>query len=293
MEQMRDLDQIQERDPDEAGRRVGTLVMATIAFVGLSTAVGVVLGRAARPAAEDQSLDPLAALGAGSVANRAATAAPATDDKADAALKVDKASLRFPNALTDAEDRPEVLAALAAAAVEEAALVDAPLSHPGHAPSATAPANLDAVASTERIPAAMPASVSAGPAGRALAQAAKYDPLVEASIPEGPARSERARRGKEGDFNLQVASYETEEQAKALAEGLRAKGHEAFVTRADIPERGVYFRVRIGPFESRWRANLYRTKFEAAEQMNTYVVRRPKEKRIKNTQAADPALAKP
>lgn len=294
MEHMRDLEQIQERDAEGAGRRLGTVVMAALVFIGLSTAVGVVLGRAARSEPVQTDLDPLASLASHHTADSANGGARGPSDDATtqakrADLKVDKVALRFPNALTHQEERPEVLAALAAAAVEEAEVAGAPNGAGVALPSeATASASqqqgtpglreMPEVAPAERIPAAMPASVTAGPAGRALARAAKYDPMVGAAIPQNPERSERARRGKEGDFNLQVASYTEEPPAKALAEGLRAKGHEAYVTRADIPERGVYYRVRIGPFESRWRANLYRDKFERREQMNTYVVRRPKKK---------------
>lgn len=46
------------------------------------------------------------------------------------------------------------------------------------------------------------------------------------------------------------------------------------MTEAELGERGVFFRVRIGPFEHARDAERYRTTFEQEEQMNTYVVRR-------------------
>ena len=82
-----------------------------------------------------------------------------------------------------------------------------------------------------------------------------------------------APRGHDGEFTLQVISYDRPEPSKAFAEGLRAKGHEAFVVAADIPDRGRYYRVRIGPFKGRAEADAYRKKFEDDEHMNTYVVR--------------------
>ena len=45
------------------------------------------------------------------------------------------------------------------------------------------------------------------------------------------------------------------------------------MTAADIPDRGRYYRVRIGPFKTRLLAEEYRRKFEDEEHMNTFVVR--------------------
>jgi hypothetical protein len=39
-----------------------------------------------------------------------------------------------------------------------------------------------------------------------------------------------------------------------------------------VPERGLWHRVRIGPFKSRFLANDYREKFEKTERMTPYVV---------------------
>jgi cell division septation protein DedD len=112
--------------------------------------------------------------------------------------------------------------------------------------------------------------------GQTLPAAARRDPMVAAASP-AELSSERAPAGAEGEFSLQVISYEEGAPARRFADGLRARGHRAFVTEADIPERGRYFRVRIGPFETRPEAEAYRRKFETDEGMNTFVVRRPRE----------------
>jgi cell division septation protein DedD len=70
-----------------------------------------------------------------------------------------------------------------------------------------------------------------------------------------------------------VISYDRPEPSQAFADGLRAKGHMAFVQTAEIPERGKFFRVRIGPFKTKAEAMAYRKKFEDDEHMNTFVVR--------------------
>ena len=50
-----------------------------------------------------------------------------------------------------------------------------------------------------------------------------------------------------------------------------------FVSEAQVDERGHYWRVRVGPFESRREADEYRRRFETEERMNTYVVRRERD----------------
>jgi len=259
---MRDLEQIQERDPEESGRRLGTMVMAALTLVGLSSAIGVVVGRAAQPDAQEVA-DPLAAVDFGSARGEL------SDESDTPEPQVQATDLTFPNTLAERDDRPEVLAALAAAEREAAALADDAV-----APIPAAPV-LQAQATPAGVVHTLPAAIAAGPASRQLPHVAKQDPLVAQAIPNR-APAPTAPRGEEGEYTLQVISYDKPEPARAFAERLRAKGHQAFVSRAEIEDRGVYFRVRIGPFEKRHKARAYRSKFESDEGMNTYVVRRPK-----------------
>ena len=85
---------------------------------------------------------------------------------------------------------------------------------------------------------------------------------------------ESAPEGHDGDYTVQVISYDSPEGAHAFAAGLRARGHRAFVMRADVDGRGTMYRVRIGPFETMAAANQYRRDFEETERMNTIVIRR-------------------
>lgn len=278
-----DLDQIQERDADERGRSLGSILLAALALVGLTFAIGVVVGQAAEPQALPE--DPLAKLDAAATSAKAQPAAPAA-----AAPKVEAADLSFHATLGDEEERPEVLAALQAAAAEEAALAAAkPTEAAAVGPEAEAelspteqvevaavePAEAegtDDAMGTEELVATVPAAVAAGSAARSLPRVAKHDPLVAAAF-RAEDDAPPAPRGHDGEFTLQVISYDRPEPSRAFAQGLRAKGHEAFVVSADIPDRGRYYRVRIGPFKGRAEAEAYRAKFEDDEHMNTYVVR--------------------
>ncbi len=288
--QVRDLEQLEERDPQDRGRRIGMVLMATLGIVALTFAMGVVVGKAAEPAASTK--DPLDQLDrvAAATAKPSAPAAAAAKGESTA---VNAADLSFPKSLTEEEDRPEVIAALAAAAKEEETLDDkvpaatvlaatavdaqtaAGAARTTHAAQPSTAAD-DEAGDEPAHPAALPAAVAAGSAGQKLLKAAKHDQLVAAALPEA-APKERAPHGEEGEFTLQIVSYDAPAPAQAFASSLRAKGHEAFVTSADVPDRGRYYRVRIGPFATRDRAAAYRHKFENDEHMNTIVVRRSKD----------------
>lgn len=276
---VRDLEQIQERDGDDRGRRIGALLMAALALVGLTFAIGVVVGRAAEPEeAVQPTEDPLAKL----ERVQGAAAAPIAAAKP---LNVKASDMSFPSTLTETEERPEVLAAIAAAAAEEAALNPTAALAEDAAPIPTVapivvpqPEELPAEVSTEELVASVPAAVAAGSAGRTLPKAIRHDSLVASALRSGEADDTAdAPQGYDGELTLQVISYDRPEPARAFAAGLRDKGHEAFVQAAEVEERGTFYRVRIGPFKSREQAEKYRQKFEQEEHMNTFVVRRKEE----------------
>jgi DedD protein len=274
---VRDLEQLEERDPEDRGRRIGTIVMATLGIVALTFAVGVVVGKAAEPSAPEK--DPLDQLDRVAAATMKPSLEKALAPQGKAPVQVDAMALAFPKTLTEDEDRPEVLAALAAAEQEEANLAAAANVVDDLTPSAaelTVPENDIEESDEAEEPAVLPAVVAAGSARRTLARTAEHDELVAAVMPEG-APQERAPHGGDGEYTLQVISYDAPGPAQAFASNLRAKGHEAFVASADIEGRGRYYRVRIGPFKVRQTAEAYRHKFEEQEHMNTIVVRRAKD----------------
>lgn len=250
---MRDLEQIEERDPQgEEGtfRRAGAFVLAALLTLTLVYGMAAVLAGPETPTAQAQ--DPLAAL---DQAESLAVEARAFEEEAEAEIEVDREALTFPATLLG-DERPEVAAALAAAAAEHETLAAAAVQPVSATPTLT-----------------LPAAVAATGEAVQLAQASQRDPLVAAALPT-PAPRERGRVGEDGRYTLQVVSYRSEEEAELFAEALRAKGHDAFVLEAEIEGRGTYYRVRIGPFETMGEAQRYRRRFEVEEQMDTFVVRR-------------------
>ena len=248
---MRDLEQIRERGDETEGRPlalVGLLIGVTVALV---FAMGSVVGWTDEAEAAEE--DPLARL------DRASGLTPVEDsEEASEVPEVERTSLRFPEALGPADERPEAVAALAMAAAE--------LAHPDPLDPRPAPTEL-------RIAEALPAAVTAsGPESTSIARAAAADPLVASSLPAPSATP--APAGHDGRYTIQVISYDSPEGAEGFASALRARGHRAFVMTAEVEGRGTVHRVRIGPFENLREAQRYRRDFEQAERMNTLVVRR-------------------
>ena len=238
---MRDLERIEERPSDE-GR--GVLVLSGVGLVA-ALAIVIAVVAALPDTAESRVEDPLQML---AIAEEAGTAEePVPEEDPD----INPETLSFPATLTD--NRPEIAVAVAAAAAE--------LEH------------LDPV--TRRPPpsdiaAGLPAAVTAGPDGEVVEMAATHDPLVAATVPE---HTKSAPAGYEGRYTLQVISYRDAQEARIFASALRKRGHAAYVTSGNVEGRGMHWRVRIGPFETRQQAQSYRTTFEREEGMNTFIVR--------------------
>jgi len=240
---MRDLERIEERSPDE-GKRV-----LVLSGVGLIAAIGIVVAAVAALPGEGESQveDPLQTL--------ALTGAPeeAKAEERPPEPLLDPETLSFPTTLVT-ESRPEVAAAMAAAAAELAHLD--PLTSPPP---------------RSNIAAGLPAAVTAGPDREVVEMAAIRDPLVAATVPD---RTTSSPAGHDGLYTLQVISYRDPQEAQVFADALRKRGHTSYVTRGSVEGRGTHWRVRIGPFESRREAQSYRTTFEHEEGMNTFIVRK-------------------
>lgn len=252
---MRDLDQLRERGDESTGRKIGLFAMASLLSVAAVFAMGIMIGRGDATEAAAPS-DPLAQL---------ALAPTAQAEDKDDALEMKPESLSFPSTLTDRVD-PAVEATVRAAAEEHAALEGQPVAAapiPAQIPAAPAPVAPD-------LP-AFPASREATEDTDRLARVAKHDPLIAGALSPTPA-AEVAPHGHEGAYTLQVVSYESADQAERFAKNLRTRNHKAFVMQAEVPGRGRFFRVRIGPFETRKDALDYQTSFERDEHMHTIVV---------------------
>jgi cell division septation protein DedD len=87
-----------------------------------------------------------------------------------------------------------------------------------------------------------------------------------------PRSHERAEAGSPGNFQIQVASFRDKAEADAYVEELRLRGHRAHSEAARVPNRGLWYRVRIGPFKEKAKALSYKAEFESKENMAAFLV---------------------
>jgi cell division septation protein DedD len=89
-----------------------------------------------------------------------------------------------------------------------------------------------------------------------------------------------------------VASFKQQPDADAFVADLRKRGHRAFRQAAYVPGRGLWHRVRVGPFKSKFQANQYKKKFEKSERVAPFVVDPHKVKAQQELRAAKLAIRK-
>lgn len=98
--------------------------------------------------------------------------------------------------------------------------------------------------------------------------APKPEPKAEEAVAE-PAPEPK----QEPKFTLQVGSFQVRSEAEAFHQDLRARGYEPWIAQVDLEEKGVWFRVRVGGYDSYDAALAGKAKFEDAEHIIAYVTR--------------------
>jgi DedD protein len=214
----------------------GGAVVACLVFV-----LGVMVGkrlegreRVARKAATSAAIDPLAALD-----ELGADEATGTDD------------LAFPAALTGDEKAKK-------RALDAADLAPARALTPDGTGAIMQSMRGAAAKLAEPAPAPAPAPSTPKPATVAAAPA-----------PEGAAPAAKA----ESRFTLQISSFQERAEADALAARLSKDGYKPFIVMSDVPEKGIFFRVRIGEFVARTDAMTAKEEFEKKQKIIAYVTR--------------------
>ena len=87
-----------------------------------------------------------------------------------------------------------------------------------------------------------------------------------------PAEGAKAAVGSAGNYQIQVASFADATEADAYVSELRLRGHSAYREAARIVGRGLWHRVRIGPFKEKGKALAYKAEFERKEGMAAMLV---------------------
>lgn len=80
-----------------------------------------------------------------------------------------------------------------------------------------------------------------------------------------------------GVYMLQVASFKDQREATEMVRKLKHAGHKSFLVSVNMPDRGgMWYRVRVGPFNSKREAWSYKANFELRERLPAFVVKRRK-----------------
>jgi len=262
---VRNLEQIQEQD-GRGSSRLGALLLSAVATAAIVTS-GLVMAKRKAPAAVS-SADPLAALVASTQAHLPAE-------------RLERKDVTFPGVLSD---KASPTTALAAVKDERGRLVDQTTQAAGSDGTAP-PAALDRLPVVPLPVGAMlsATSVTTEPKDRLTSLAADAARAAdETQVSEGNV----APPGADGGFQLQVASFKDQTDADKLVESLRRRGHRAFRQAAYVPERGLWYRVRIGPFKSRFEAQKYKATFEQSERVSPFLVDPEKVKQVEAQRAA-------
>ena len=136
-------------------------------------------------------------------------------------------------------------------------------------PSATSPG---ASATTPPSPTPTPESGTTTPApSPPQVEAPKTaDPAVSTPVatPEVPSKP----TGDSGGFTIQIRSSPNESDAKQFADSLKAGGFDAYVMRADLGTKGIWYRVRVGRFNSREEAQREIGKLRSSAKANEAII---------------------
>jgi cell division septation protein DedD len=119
---------------------------------------------------------------------------------------------------------------------------------------------------TQERPVQVPVdSVPEEPVARESEQSASAEPARDAGVI-------RVKSAENAKYSVQVGSYPNMAEATKIVEKWKGKGYPAYLMIADIPDRGRWYRVRIGGFESRGEATRYMNEFTSRENVEALVV---------------------
>jgi len=79
------------------------------------------------------------------------------------------------------------------------------------------------------------------------------------------------KKAQKGEFTLQIRAFRTPKDATAFGEMLNDGGYNAYVVKSEIPEKGTWYRVRIGEFGTLKEATDFQEYFEGNEGISTFV----------------------
>jgi DedD protein len=120
----------------------------------------------------------------------------------------------------------------------------------------------------ESKPAPTPGKVEPAPVPTRTTTPAQGSGLKEA-IARATQRPTEAVPG--GAFTLQISAFQNRPEAERFAAKLRDRGYAPYIVTAEVPNKGTWYRVRMGSFPSKDAASRYLTDFKRETQLQAFV----------------------
>lgn len=287
---LRNLERIEETTTS-GKTRAWTVTLAVLGSAAVASATMAMSGSGSAPRAADRSDDPLAELVRSAHGEKIEAKAP----------EVSSAELSYPDLLSDQEHPTTALVAVRNAKGE---LIPAPAEAPS-VPTLGPPEALDRLPVVPlpagnllqqtsvtgepkdellRIAVAKADASSAGDSLQRDPTQIVLDERGPETSAERPALAAAGTPTEEG-FALQLASFKNQAEADELVEELRKRGHAAYRQAANVPERGLWHRVRIGPFKTKYAAELYKRNLSDQERISALLIDPEKAERADKVRA--------
>jgi cell division septation protein DedD len=128
----------------------------------------------------------------------------------------------------------------------------------------------DKPTATATAPVAVP-KPAPGPAGEENVPTRTTTPAggLKEAIARATQRPAEATPG--GAFTLQLSAFQSKEEADRFAARLRDRGYAPYIVAAEVPNKGTWYRVRMGSFPSKDAATRYLTDFKRETQLDAFV----------------------
>jgi cell division septation protein DedD len=101
-------------------------------------------------------------------------------------------------------------------------------------------------------------------------------PVAEPAAPEpaAPAPAKPAAApAKPGKWTLQLSAFQDRMEAETFLADIKGQGYDAFIVEAQIPDKGMFYRVRVGRYATYEDAVAAKTAFERKVKKIAYVSR--------------------
>jgi cell division septation protein DedD len=98
-------------------------------------------------------------------------------------------------------------------------------------------------------------------------QPASKQPPVQAKKEATPTHGP----GSKLRYTIQVASYQEKEMAEEEARRMKTRGYAAFVVSSSVPDKGTWYRVRLGSFSNKAAAEKLANELRAKEGISPFI----------------------